>query len=40
MKVTHFKKVSETSGVCVLLRLYLIYNRIIYTVRSLYETFK
>ena len=23
MKVTHFKKVSETSGVCVLLRLYL-----------------
>ena len=33
MKVTHFKKVSETSGVC-------IYNRIIYTVRSLYETFK
>ena len=40
MKVTHFKKVSETSGVCVLLRLYLFYNRIIYTVRSLYETFK
>ena len=39
MKVTHFKKVSETSGVCVLL-IVLIYNRIIYTVRSLYETFK
>ena len=24
MKVTHFKKVSETSGVCVLLRLYSV----------------
>ena len=32
MKVTHFKKVSETSGVSPLI--------IIYTVRRLYETFK
>ncbi|GEM_PF-4674508 len=39
MKVTHFKKVSETSGVCPV-KIVLIYNRIIYTVRSLYETFK
>ena len=40
MKVTHFKKVSETKWCVCPVKIVLIYNRIIYTVRSLYETFK